>query len=109
MASKKINIPFLNNRTIKRKADSFREKLWDDNVPVDIENIIDLRLKMDVIPVVKLQERCDTDALIFSNWKSIYVDKDRALPEQIKIFFCPRDRAFCFAQRSILHSKRGDC
>lgn len=92
MARRKITVPFLDNKTIKEKADSFRKKLWNDSVPVDIESIIELKLKMDIIPVIRLQKECDTDALIASNWRSIYVDKDRYLSEcyqeQIEVFFC---------------------
>ena len=79
MDYKSIKVPFLNNTDIRGKADLFRAKFWDNSIPVDIENIIDLKLKIDIIPVPSLQKLCDTDALISSNWKSLYIDKQRYL------------------------------
>ena len=69
-----IKIPFINREKIKRKADLFREKFWDDSVPVDIEKIIDLKLEIDIIPLPNLG-----DAFISSDWKSIYVDQNKYL------------------------------
>lgn len=51
MDYKKIAVPFLNKLIIKDRADSFRKKFWDDSVPVEIEDIIDLKLKLDIIPI----------------------------------------------------------
>jgi len=76
MDFKKIKVPFLNNQKIKEEADAFREKFWNNYVPVDIENIIELKLKFDIIPVPGFQNLCGTDALISSNWQAIYVDND---------------------------------
>lgn len=69
-----IKIPFINREKIKRKADLFREKFWDDSVPVDIEKIIDIKLEIDIIPLPNLG-----DAFISSDWKSIYVDRNKYL------------------------------
>lgn len=79
MNYEKINIPFLDSLIIKSKADMFRVKFWDESIPIDIERIIDLKLEIDVITVFGLQDFCDTDALISSNWNSIYVDHKRFL------------------------------
>lgn len=70
-----IKVPFLNEQKIKTKTELFRKKFWNDSVPVDIEKIIDVKLKIDVIPIQGLQRL--TDALISSNWQSIYVDYDK--------------------------------
>jgi len=69
-----IKIPFIDREKIKRKADLFREKFWDDSVPVDVEKIIDVKLKIDIIPLPNLG-----DAFISSDWKSIYVDQNKYL------------------------------
>lgn len=71
-----ISVPFVSEDAIKKKAKTFREKWWDDSIPVKIEEIIDLGLKLEVIPRRGLKQDCDVDALIASNWKSIYVDHD---------------------------------
>lgn len=51
MDFKNIVIPYLSNAQIERKAGLFREKFWGNGVPIDIENIIDIKLKIYVIPV----------------------------------------------------------
>lgn len=73
---KQIRAPFLEVSKIKSKADNFRSKHWGDSVPIDIENIIDFKLKIKLIPVPSLRYQCDTEAGISSNWKYMYVDKD---------------------------------
>ena len=82
MDLKKIKVPFLSNEEIESRTKSFREKFWDNSIPVDIEYIIELKLKLDVIPVPGLQNLCGTDALISSNWQAIYVDNDAYLDER---------------------------
>lgn len=71
-----IKIPFIDKEKIKKKSDLFRQKFWDDSIPVDIEKIIDVKLKINIIPVPNLG-----DAFITSDWKSIYVDRDKYLGE----------------------------
>ena len=71
-----IQIPYIGNLVIKNKADLFRTKYWDEILPVDIEKIIDVNLEINIIPLPDLEKLCNTDALITSDWKSLYVDKD---------------------------------
>lgn len=84
MDYRKIRIPFLNNSEIRKRADSFRSKFWDKSVPVNIEEIVDLKLKINLVPIPGLQRLCDTDALITSNWRLIYIDKDRYIDERFQ-------------------------
>ena len=72
-----IKIPFVDKEKIKRKANLFRKKFWNDSIPVDIEKIIDLKLEIDIIPLLDLG-----DAFISSDWKSIYVDRNKYLNEK---------------------------
>lgn len=72
----KIKVPYIGNSVIKDKAKKFREKYWDNYLPVNIEKIIDVRLRVDIVPIPNLEKLCNTDALITSNWKSLYVDED---------------------------------
>lgn len=72
----KIIIPFIDKEIIKRKADFFRQKFWNNTIPVDIEKIIDVKLRINIIPIPGLEMLCDTNALITSDWTSIYVDKN---------------------------------
>jgi len=68
----KIIIPYIGNLVIKNKADLFRVKYWDKILPVDIEKIIDIGLGVNITPVPHLEKLCNTDALITSDWKSLY-------------------------------------
>ena len=78
----KIKAPYINNEKIKKKADLFRQKFWDDSIPVDIETIIDVKLKIDIIPLLNLKQECDSDALISSDWKSVFVDQNEYLDDR---------------------------
>ncbi|MDD4358260.1 MAG: ImmA/IrrE family metallo-endopeptidase [Candidatus Pacebacteria bacterium] len=82
MDYKKVKIPFLDNSAIQEKAENFRLKYWNDSIPVDIEKVIDIKLKIDIVPLHNLQDYCDTDALITSSWDSIYVDYKKFLDER---------------------------
>jgi len=77
-----IKAPYISNEKIKKKANLFRQKFWGDSIPVDIETIIDVKLKIDIIPSLNLKQECDSDALISSDWKSILVDQDEYLDER---------------------------
>ena len=51
MNYKNVVVPYLKNIEIEKRAELFRDKLWSNNLPVDIEYIIDIKLKINVIPV----------------------------------------------------------
>ena len=78
----KIKAPYISNKKIKKKADLFRQRFWDDTIPVNIETIIDVKLKINIIPSLNLRRECDSDALISSDWKSIRVDQNEYLDER---------------------------
>lgn len=82
MNYQKIIVPYLGNTKIEKETGRFREKFWDDNVPVDIEFIIDVKLRVNVIPIPSFLKLANIDALITSDWKSIYVDRDEYLDER---------------------------
>ncbi len=79
-----FNAPFLSSQKIKNKADSFRQEYWDDTLPVEVEDIIEIGLQLNIIPVPQLMEKCDVDALITSNWESVYVDNGKFSDERYK-------------------------
>ena len=70
-----LKIPFLGADLIKKRADAFRNKHWDKIIPINIEKIIDVSLAIDIVPVPEMEELCNTNALISSDWSSLYVDK----------------------------------
>jgi len=77
-----VKVPFLSNEKIKEEANLFRKKFWDDRIPIDIEYIIDVKLKIFIVPIPDFLKNCNIDALISSDWKCIYVDKDEYLDER---------------------------
>ncbi len=85
MAYGKVRVPFLSNEKIKEEADSFRKNYWEGDVPVDIETIVDLKLRIDIIPIPDFLKDCNIDALISSNWKSISVDKGEYEDERLHV------------------------
>lgn len=82
MDFRNIKIAFLNNKVIKEKADFFRQQFWNNSIPVDIERIIELKLKINIIPIPGLQHLCNTDAFIDSKWQNIRVDRESYLDER---------------------------
>jgi hypothetical protein len=76
MNYRRVKVPYLSDTIIKKQADLFRKTHWNNSIPINIEEIIGLKLKIDVVPSPGLQKLCCTDALVSSNWKLIYVDND---------------------------------
>ena len=70
----KIRVPFVGSSIINKKADFFRGQYWDSKIPVDIEKIISVKLKIDIFPIPDMMDQCNTDVLLLSDWESIYVD-----------------------------------
>lgn len=71
----KTKIDFISNGEIKTKADKFRLKIWGQEIPVDIEKIIEIKLKIDIIPIPGMLNQCGMDAQITSDFSSVYVDQ----------------------------------
>ena len=78
----KIKIPYIQNNIVKKAAERFRKKYGNNKIPVDMENIIEIQLGINIIPVPNLEKLCNTDALISSDWKNIYVDERSFLDER---------------------------
>ncbi len=74
MDYKSITAPYLNNVTIGERVELFRKEFWNDNIPVEIEDIIELKLNIGIIPIPGFLKLTNMDALIASGWKYIYVD-----------------------------------
>lgn len=69
-------MPFLTKGEISAAADLFRKKHWPDKIPVDIEKIISVNLRMDIIFKPGLFKLFNIDAYITSSWQQICVDYD---------------------------------
>lgn len=79
MDYKNIVAPYLNNVTIGERVELFRKKFWNNDIPVEIEDIIELKLNIDIIPIPGFLKLTNMDALITSGWKYIYVDNNEYL------------------------------
>ncbi len=77
-----IKVPFLKNIEIESVAENFREKYTNNSIPINVEKIIEFELDIEIIPIPELGNNCDTDALITSNWKFIYVDNSKYLDDK---------------------------
>jgi len=84
MDYKKIKVPFLNNKEIKDKVDLFRAKYCGKVIPIDMEEIIELKLKIDIFPIPNLQNSFGIDAFITSDWSLIYIDELRFKDERFQ-------------------------
>lgn len=72
----KFKAPYYSSQTIRQKADDFRNTYWhSEKLPIDIEGIVELDLKLEIRPVERLKERFDIDALLFGDMKGIMLDK----------------------------------
>lgn len=88
MKYKNTVVPFVGNYEIKRKADNYREKLWGSKIPVKIETIIEIKLKIKIIPIPNLFKLCSVDSQISSDFSSIWVDQDSYLYDETnRIYF----------------------
>lgn len=72
----KIKINPLSNQQIREAADRIRAEFWGDNIPVNIENILEVKLKISIIPVPGLNYQISFDSFISSDWKNVYVDNE---------------------------------
>lgn len=79
MKYKNITVPFIGNYEIKGKADNLRKKIWGNKIPVKIETIIEIKLKIKIIPIPNLFKLCSVDSQINSDFSSILVDQDNYL------------------------------
>lgn len=73
-----MSIPkFIHNDEIRQIADSTREKYSDgDELPVIMEDIIEIKLNIDIVPIAELSSRYGIDGFITGNFKEIYVDEN---------------------------------
>jgi Zn-dependent peptidase ImmA (M78 family) len=68
----------MNGKTeIWESVEEFRQKHLGDlgKVPVDVLTVIEVRLRLDVIPFDRLFEKYSVDAAVMPDFSGIYVDK----------------------------------
>ncbi|MBI2266825.1 MAG: ImmA/IrrE family metallo-endopeptidase [Armatimonadetes bacterium] len=73
----KFKCRFLSTERIRTKAEEFKSKHWPGNeLPVDMERVIEDGLGLNIIPVKELAAGYEIDAWLTSDMKSIMVDHD---------------------------------
>ena len=82
MNYKNIIVPYLKSGIIEERVELFRRNFWSNEIPVEIEDIIELKLNIDIFPIIDFLKLTNMDALITSDWKYIYVDKDEYLDDR---------------------------
>ncbi len=75
MNYKDIIVPYLDN--LEERVEVFRKDFWNNTIPVEIEEIIELKLKISLAPILGFWKLTKMDALITSNWRCIYVDYEK--------------------------------
>ena len=71
----RLTPPILSYRDLRRRAGDFlRTRHPAGTIPVPIEEIVEFRYRMDIIPVPGLQDAFEVDGFISSDLKAITVD-----------------------------------
>ena len=77
MNSIEFRCPWIEREVLWERADKFRSEYWiSESLPVDTEQIVELRLKLDIEPVHNLQSEIDMDAYLKMDLSGIVVDYD---------------------------------
>ena len=70
-----LPVEHLSYENLRRVSDIFLKKYHPDgSIPVPVEDIIDLKLKVDIVPTPGLRRSFDVDAFITSDLTTVYVD-----------------------------------
>lgn len=69
--------PMLWHSEIRQAVEVLRNENFScQNVPVDIEELIEIDLGLNVVPINNLYKDCDIEALLMSDMKTIIIDND---------------------------------
>jgi len=75
--------PYLKYEEIRKKADEFRAKYWENQtIPVDILYIIEFKLNLDIIPIKNLKSYGDIDSFLLGDLSGIAVDSDEYMDDR---------------------------
>ena len=79
--------PRLEYDAIRLKADEVLEQVWPETtIPINVERIVDARLKIDIIPVPGLRDQIGVDGFLSRDRDAIYVDErvSNAIPSRYR-------------------------
>ncbi len=70
-----MRIPFLNNDRLVKIAAEFLDGHHHGDIPVPIENIVDTKLMLNIVPIDDLRKYHEVDAYLSKDLTAIYVDR----------------------------------
>ncbi len=76
----------LSKGDIRKKTEEFRRQYIEpvDSVPVPVEEVLELDLNIEVVPIGNLKKRLDIIGCLSKDAKTLYVDKDSMMDERRK-------------------------
>lgn len=78
-----LSVPFLSYAELQKRTEAFRTKfIGNDNIPVDIELIVEKKVGLVIVPTAGLIKDSGLDALYFHTLDEIWVDNDEFYDEQ---------------------------
>ncbi len=78
-----MKVHYLAPEIIQKKVDEFCDLYPRANtIPVDVEKLIEIDLKLQIIPIASLKPKCDTDALLSNDLRSVLVDLEQFVNEK---------------------------
>ena len=73
-----VKVEWLSEDKLRSQADSFLSRYHPSrSIPIPIEDIIDLGLKLDIVPMPGLKHGFEVDAFISRDMETIYIDENR--------------------------------
>jgi len=72
-----MEVPFLKEELIIAKVRKFKQLYCGNQLPVEIEKVAEFKLGISIRPEPNMEKLCDSDALITSGFKVIFVDSHR--------------------------------
>lgn len=86
MTSNSIKVPILSAQKIASLVEEFCKTYNIDrtDIPVDVESIVEFDLKLELRPEKNILKNCGVDALLLSDRKTIIVDLDRYMQDNLQ-------------------------
>lgn len=79
----KFKCKWIDPKPLCKMADETRDKYWPDpKLPVNSEEIVEFKLKLDIDPIKDLFSTCDIDAYLKRDLTGIVVDYDRYMMDK---------------------------
>ena len=71
-----LNVEYLPDEKIAEATEKFRQEYGLIEIPIQIEELVEFKLEMDIVPTPGLRTLIQTDGFISSDFTAIYVDEE---------------------------------